>query len=330
MASSLACQTEKEKESGSMSKKKKQEQNDQDVSLMAHDQYMHAVRWTPHLPAEEEVVLFQQIERGKAEHVQSSPDQQILQEAQQARDRLVAGFQGFVIHIAKQYRRYARGLELLDLIQEGNLGLLEAIERFDTRRGYGLSTMAGWWIRAAIHAALLNHNAIVRLPKSLRRLMSRLSHVEEQLVFELGREPSVAEIAKEMEVSEEKVCELLLVRDREQIGSIEAILEEDEVQDCIFTSLFETAEAPETARQEMVRQRLYEAIETALRPRQQQVIRLRYGLDGEAHEYRTHRTLAQMFGTQEHCICGTEARARERLRKVLAPLYGLPSDELSA
>src|SRR5438046_3514833 len=95
-----------------MTKKKKHEQNDQDVSLLAIDQYMHMVRWTPPLPAEEEVVLFQQIERGKAEHVQFSPDQQILQEAQQARDRLVAGFQGFVIHIAKQYCRYARGLEL--------------------------------------------------------------------------------------------------------------------------------------------------------------------------------------------------------------------------
>ncbi len=103
--------------------KKKHDQNDQDVSLMAHDQYMHVVRWTPPLPTEEEVVLFQLIERGKAEYMQSSPDQQILQEAQQARDRLVAGFQGFVIHIAKQYCRYARGLELLDLIQEGNLGV---------------------------------------------------------------------------------------------------------------------------------------------------------------------------------------------------------------
>ena len=313
-----------------MSKKKKQGQDDQDVSLMAIDQYMQMVRWTPPLPAEEEVLLFQQIERGKAEHVQSSPDQQILQEAHQARERLVAGFQGFVIHLAKQYGRYARGLELLDLIQEGNLGLFEAIERFNASRGYGLSTMAGWWIRAAIHSALLNHNGIVRLPKSIRRLMSRLSHVEEQLVFELGHEPSVAEIATEMEVSEEKVAELLLVRDREQIGSIEAILAEEEVQDCIFTSLFEMAEATETARQEMVRQRLHEAIETALPPRQQQVIRLRYGLDGEANEYRTHRTLAQMFGTQEHSVCGTEARARVRLRKVLAPLYGLPSDELSA
>src|SRR2546430_3692791 len=231
--------------------KKKHDQNDQDVSLMAHDQYMQLVRWTPHLSAEEEVLLFQQIERGKAEYVQFSPDQQILQEAHQARDRLVAGFQGFVIHLAKQYGRYARGLELPDLIQEGNLGLLEAIERFDARRGCGLSTMAGWWIRAAIHSALLNHNGIVRLPKSIRRLMSRLSHIEEQLVFELGHEPSVAEIATEMEVSEEKVAELLLLRDREQIGSIEAILEEEEVQDCIFRSLFEMAEATETARQGM-------------------------------------------------------------------------------
>src|SRR6266566_3930397 len=310
--------------------KKKHDQNDQDVSLMAHDQYMQLVRWTPHLPAEEEVLLFQQIERGKSEHVQAFPDQQILQEAQQARDRLVAGFQGFVIHIAKQYGRYARGLELLDLIQEGNLGLFEAIERFDASRGCGFSTMAGWWIRAAIHSALLNHNEIVRLPKSIRRLMSRLSHVEELLVVGFGREPSVAEIAKEMEVSEEKVCELLLLRDRERIGSLEAILEEDEVHDCIFRSLFEMAEASETARQEMVRQRLHEAIETAPPPRQQQVIRLRYGLDGEANEYRTHRTLAQMFGTQEHSVCGTEARARVRLRKVLAPLYDLDQEELSA
>src|SRR2546430_3315694 len=209
-----------------MSKKKKQNQDDRDVSLMAIDQYMHMVRWTPPLPAEEEVLLFQQIERGKAEYVQFSPDQQIVQEAQQARDRLVAGFQGFVIHIAKQYGRYARGLELLDLIQEGNLGLLEAIERFDARRGCGLSTMAGWWIRAAIHSALLNHNAIVRLPKSIRRLMSRLSHVEEQLVFGLGHEPSVAEIAKELEVSEEKVAELLLWRGCVAFGSVEAFLED--------------------------------------------------------------------------------------------------------
>jgi len=308
----------------------KGEQNHQEVSLMAMDQYLCAVRWTAGLSEEEEGRLLQQVERGKLERGQPSPDQHILFEAQQARDRLVEGFQAFVLYIAKRYRRSVRGLELLDLIQEGNLGLLEAIERYDARKGFRLSTLAGWWIRAAIGKALLNHNGILRLPEGIQRLMRRLSQVEERLVMELGREPSVAEIAGVMEVSEQKVCELLLWRDREQIGSIEAILEENEVHDCLFASLFEEAEAKETAHQQMVRQKVEEAIETALRPRQQQIIRLRYGLDGEASESRTHRTLAQLFGTQEHCICQSEARARVRLGQALAPLYGLPSEELSA
>ena len=151
---------------------------ERDVSLLASDQYMRYVKWTPELTREEEAHLVQQVARGKAERVKASPDAQVLLEAQHARDRLVDGFQSFIIFVAKHYLRRSRSMELPDLTQEGTIGLLHAIERYDATRGYPLVTFAGWWVRAAIRAALADGDGMVRVPEKLGRLLRKLCHVE--------------------------------------------------------------------------------------------------------------------------------------------------------
>src|SRR5437016_8960153 len=117
----------RKKEEGSMSKKKKQDQDDRGVSLLAIDQYMRLVKQIPRLSSEEETYLFEWVEQGRAEQVQPLPDKHILERARLARDRLVLGYQHFVIYTAKKYRRSCYSMELLDLISEGNLGLLRAL-----------------------------------------------------------------------------------------------------------------------------------------------------------------------------------------------------------
>jgi DNA-directed RNA polymerase sigma subunit (sigma70/sigma32) len=115
---------------------------EREISLMAIDQYLRQVRWTAPLPDEEEARLMAYVERGKAEYVKSCPDEQVLADAKRARDRLVEGYQRLVMYLARRFLYYARRLELSDLIQEGNLGLMEAIERHDVRTGYRLSALA--------------------------------------------------------------------------------------------------------------------------------------------------------------------------------------------
>src|SRR5437667_1145021 len=111
------------------------DQDDQHISLLALDQYMRWVKWTPELTLEEEGQLLERVERGKQEQLKLCPDRQVLEEAKQARDRLVAGFQPLVIHIASTYRYRVRSMELMDLNQEGNVGLLQAIDVNDKSKG---------------------------------------------------------------------------------------------------------------------------------------------------------------------------------------------------
>src|SRR2546430_9960256 len=145
MASSLACQTGYEKELGSMSLH--ENQDDQELSFMAYDQYMRLVNWTPRLSDEEILQLLQRIAQGKAEQMKARPDAWVLAQANEARDHLVVGLQRLVICLAQRcHRRYQR-LELLDLIQEGNVGLLKAIEKHQPERDREFIGFASVFIR---------------------------------------------------------------------------------------------------------------------------------------------------------------------------------------
>src|SRR5947209_19663351 len=157
MASSLACQTEQEKEEGSMSKKKKQNQDDhnsKDMSLMAYDQYSRWVRWTPFVPKEEIASLVQGVLRGREQHAKGGADQQVLSEAKEAREQIVIALQLLVIHLARRFASRFQSLELLDLIQEGNLGLLYAIDHYPTSgSGNGFLGYASVCIRQGLWQA---------------------------------------------------------------------------------------------------------------------------------------------------------------------------------
>src|SRR6266699_6958081 len=145
MASDLACQTMDEEERGSMSN-----QEELDVSLMALDQYIRQVRWLEPLTQEEEAQLLARIERGKDEKRQAQPNAWRLSLARAARERLVKGYLPWVIHLAKEYVSRARGMQLLDLIQEGNVGLLAAIEHNDVSKDYPLRALVTAYVRGAI------------------------------------------------------------------------------------------------------------------------------------------------------------------------------------
>src|SRR2546421_10268379 len=200
------------KEVGLMTTKENQEEKD--MSLLSFDQYMRMVRWTPEMTDEEGMQLLERVERGRSEHGKPHPDAQVLSEATEARDRLVAAFQPLVIHIARRYERWSRSMELLDLIQEGNIGLLKAIERHSVHAGYPLSAAAMHWIRGALLNALTLRAGMIRLPHNIDLLLHQMQLVRGRLVAQLDRDPTLAEIAAVMQTSVAKVDEVMEIERR--------------------------------------------------------------------------------------------------------------------
>ena len=222
--------------------------------------YLRSIGRVQLLTAEREVSLAQRIERG---------DLMAKQEMVEANLRLV-------VSIAKGY--LGRGLSFLDLIQEGSLGLIRAVEKFDYRRGYKFSTYATWWIRQAVTRAIADKGRTIRIPVHMVEKLNKVVHVERQLVQELGREPSAEEIATELECSVREVRDIL--RMAQQPVSLEKPVGEEEeselgdfVEDENATSPFELAS--ETLRRENVRRAL-----DALPQREREVIEMRFGLKG--------------------------------------------------
>ncbi len=222
--------------------------------------YLRSIGRVQLLTAEREVALAQRIERG---------DLVAKQEMVEANLRLV-------VSIAKGY--LGRGLSFLDLIQEGSLGLIRAVEKFDYRRGYKFSTYATWWIRQAVTRAIADKGRTIRIPVHMVEKLNKVVHVERQLVQELGREPSAEEIARELECSAREVRDIL--RMAQQPVSLEKPVGEEEeselgdfVEDENQVSPFDRAS--ETLRKENVRRAL-----DALPAREREVIEMRFGLRG--------------------------------------------------
>ncbi len=222
--------------------------------------YLRSIGRVQLLTAEKEVALAQRIERG---------DLVAKQEMVEANLRLV-------VSIAKGY--LGRGLSFLDLIQEGSLGLIRAVEKFDYRRGYKFSTYATWWIRQAVTRAIADKGRTIRIPVHMVEKLNKVVHVERQLVQQLGREPSAEEIARELECSSREVRDIL--RMAQQPVSLEKPIGEEEeselgdfVEDEQSISPFELA--AETLRKENVRKAL-----EALPQREREVIEMRFGLTG--------------------------------------------------
>lgn len=291
-----------------------------EVSLMAFDQYMRQVRWILWLAEDEEVQLLERVSRGRAERVKPCPDAQVLADAKQARDRLVEGYQGLVVFLAKKRRFLFRSMELLDLIQEGNLGLMQAIEEYDRSCGYPLRTVASHRVRHAIWEALRGRDRMIRLPVHVHKAVSRMERLKSELLAALDHEPSAGELAIAMEVSEAELVELERSHRCQEVASLQALVTEAEGEDYLdFVSLFEAAVVTEQAHQEPFEVMIRQAMGTAITRRQREVLQLRYGFDEEGGSVRTKRAVAELLEVSDESVGQVERAAIKRLSTVLLP-----------
>ena len=257
--------------------------------------YLRSIGRVQLLTAEREVALAQRIERG---------DLVAKQEMVEANLRLV-------VSIAKGY--LGRGLSFLDLIQEGSLGLIRAVEKFDYRRGYKFSTYATWWIRQAVTRAIADKGRTIRIPVHMVEKLNKVVHVERQLVQELGREPSPEEIARQLECTSREVREIL--RMAQQPVSLEKPIGEEEESELGDFVEDESAESPfETASTNLRKENVRKALD-ALPQREREVIEMRFGLTG-ARPY-TLEEVGRAFNV-------TRERIRQIENHTLKKLESLP------
>ncbi|MGM0688477.1 MAG: RNA polymerase sigma factor RpoD [Bacillota bacterium] len=254
--------------------------------------YLKEIGKIPLLTSEEEVELAKAIE----------------QNSEDARRRLAEANLRLVVSIAKKY--VGRGMLFLDLIQEGNLGLIKAVEKFDYRKGYKFSTYATWWIRQAITRAIADQARTIRIPVHMVETINKLIRISRQLVQELGREPLPEEIAQEMNISEDRVREILKIA-QEPVSLETPIGEEDDSHLGDFIEDHEAQAPADAAAFELLKEQLEDVLDT-LSAREEKVLRLRFGLDDGRS--RTLEEVGQFFGVTRERIRQIEAKALRKLR----------------
>ena len=254
--------------------------------------YLKEIGRVPLLSAEEEIELAKRIEQGD----------------QEAKKRLAEANLRLVVSIAKRY--VGRGMLFLDLIQEGNMGLLKAVEKFDYRKGYKFSTYATWWIRQAITRAIADQARTIRIPVHMVETINKLIRVSRQLLQELGREPTAEEIAKEMDLTPEKVREIIKIA-QEPVSLETPIGEEDDSHLGDFIEDQDALAPSDAAAYELLKEQLEDVLDT-LTEREEHVLRLRFGLDDG--RTRTLEEVGQVFGVTRERIRQIEAKALRKLR----------------
>ena len=280
--------------------------------------YLKEVSRVPLLTADEEVQLAQRIERGRMAREElakgnvsprrRSELRRLIEDGWAAREHLITANSRLVISVAKKYM--GRGVPFLDLIQEGNIGLIRATKKFDYRRGHKFSTYATWWIRQAVTRAIADQGRTIRVPVHMGDQINKLLRVQHQLTQRLGRDPSVEELADALEVPPKKVENMIQVARRPL--SLETPTDDEE--DSVLGDFIQDEEvaAPDvTATYNLLREQL-DSVLNGLPPREVRILQLRYGLlDGQAY---TLEEVGRKMGVTRERVRQIEAQALSRLR----------------
>lgn len=267
---------------------------DDDVADDSVRLYLREIGKIPLLNSEEELALAQRVVAGD----------------KKAKDQMAEANMRLVVSIAKRY--VGRGLDLLDLIQEGNTGLLRAVEKFDPDKGFKFSTYATWWIRQAITRAIADQARTIRIPVHMVETINKLLRTQRRLTQELNREPTNEEIAKEMEIDVDKVEHIMKIK--QDISSLDASIRDDE-EDSVLADFIEdedTVSPEESATGQLLKEQVKDML-GALTEREQKILKLRFGLeDGKSH---TLEEVGQEFSVTRERIRQIEAKALAKLRK---------------
>jgi RNA polymerase primary sigma factor len=280
--------------------------------------YLKEVGRVPLLTAEEEVDLAKRIERGRMARQElamgkASPERQaelrrLIEDGWAARQHLITANSRLVISVAKKYM--GRGVPFLDLIQEGNIGLIRASKKFDYRRGHKFSTYATWWIRQAVTRAIADQGRTIRVPVHMGDQINKLLRVQHQLTQRLGRDPTVEELAEALDVPPKKVENMIQVARRPL--SLETPTDDEE--DSVLGDFIQDDDVPapdDTATYNLLREHLDEVLD-GLPPREVRILQLRYGLlDGQSY---TLEEVGRKMGVTRERVRQIEAQALSRLR----------------
>lgn len=280
--------------------------------------YLKEVSRVPLLNAEEEVDLAQRIERGRMAREELAKGnvaarrrmelRHLIEDGWAAREHLITANSRLVISVAKKYM--GRGVPFLDLIQEGNIGLIRATKKFDYRRGHKFSTYATWWIRQAVTRAIADQGRTIRVPVHMGDQINKLLRIQHQLTQRLGREPTVEELAIALDVPPKKVENMIQVARRPL--SLETPTDDEE--DSVLGDFIEDEEAPppdDSATYNLLKEHLEEVL-NGLPPREVRILQLRYGLlDGQAY---TLEEVGRKMGVTRERVRQIEAQALSRLR----------------
>ena len=267
---------------------------DDDVADDSVRLYLREIGKIPLLNAEEELALAKRVSAGDKD----------------AKDKMAEANMRLVVSIAKRY--VGRGLDLLDLIQEGNTGLLRAVEKFDPDKGFKFSTYATWWIRQAITRAIADQARTIRIPVHMVETINKLLRTQRRLTQELNREPTNEEIAAAMEIDVDKVEHIMKIK--QDISSLDASIRDDE-DDSVLADFIEdedTVTPEESATSQLLKEQVKDML-SSLTEREQKIIKLRFGLeDGKSH---TLEEVGQEFAVTRERIRQIEAKALAKLRK---------------